>query len=456
MTAAPAAVARRPWPIVLLFVGAGVVAAFQVGKVPMALAEIQRELGLGLSGASWLMSAFAIVGAVAGAPVGLVVDRLGARRVAVASMVVLAAGAAMGAVVTAPAAVLATRVVEGLGFVGVTVAAPALVAAAAPAQMRERAMALWATFMPVGMTVVMLAAPLLGEIGWRGFWLVNAALLAAYAGLLAWGTHGVRPSHAGPSPAILRDVAAAAGAFGPWILGGLFAAFSAAFFAAFSFLPTYLAERLQVAADTAAMLCALAVAASAAGNLLCGRLLVRGARPAHLLFASFGVMAACGVAMFQPAAADAGIVPAAIVFSLAGGRGPRGDPRQRAALRAARRPDRRHRRIRDAGQQRGAHRRPGGSWRARRCLRLAGHRPARHRLRHGGLRAGRLFRASRHRGPGRPWLKMPRHVRRNQPDRRPALVHRALHRAGPHQAQRPARADRAALRDVRRPRHGAH
>jgi DHA1 family inner membrane transport protein len=319
MTAAPAAVARRPWPIVLLFVGAGVVAAFQVGKVPMALAEIQRELGLGLSGASWLMSAFAIVGAVAGAPVGLVVDRLGARRVAVASMVVLAAGAAMGAVVTAPAAVLATRVVEGLGFVGVTVAAPALVAAAAPAQMRERAMALWATFMPVGMTVVMLAAPLLGEIGWRGFWLVNAALLAAYAGLLAWGTHGVRPSHAGPSPAILRDVAAAAGAFGPWILGGLFAAFSAAFFAAFSFLPTYLAERLQVAADTAAMLCALAVAGSAAGNLLCGRLLVRGARPAHLLFASFGVMAACGVAMFQPAAADAGIVPAAIVFSLAGG-----------------------------------------------------------------------------------------------------------------------------------------
>ncbi len=305
--------------MVLLFVGAGVVAAFQVGKVPMAMAEMQRDLGLGLSAASWLMSAFAVVGALAGAPVGLLADRLGARRVALASMIVLAAGAAIGAGATAPAAVLATRVVEGLGFVGVTVAAPALIAAAAPSEVRERAMALWATFMPVGMTLVMLAAPLLGEIGWRGFWLVNAVLLAGYASLLAWGTRGIRLAKAQSSPAILRDVAAAAAAAGPWILGGLFAAFSAAYFAAFSFLPTYLAGRLQVAPDSASMLSALAVAASAAGNLLGGQLLVRGMRPAHLLFASFGVTAACGVAMFHPATAAGGVVPAAIVLSLASG-----------------------------------------------------------------------------------------------------------------------------------------
>nr|WP_297350738.1 MFS transporter [uncultured Caldimonas sp.] len=319
MTAGSAPAAGRVWFVVVLLVGAGVVAAFQVGKVPIALPEIQRDLHLGLASAAWLMAAFAVVGAVAGAPIGLAVDRLGARRVAVASMAVLAAGAALGASVAAPVALLATRVLEGIGFVGVSVAAPALVAAVATTGMRKRAMALWATFMPVGMTLVMLAAPLLGAIGWRGFWVVNAALLLAYACLLARGTRGVGVGAAGSSPGILADVAAAASAPGPWILGGLFAAFSAAYFAMFSFLPTYLAQRLGTTPENASMLSAAAVAASAAGNLLCGHLLAHGARHARLLLAAFGVMALCGVAAFHPSMADAAILPLAVVFSLAGG-----------------------------------------------------------------------------------------------------------------------------------------
>lgn len=319
MTSPPAPAPGRPGPIVMLVVGAGVVAAFQVGKVPIALADIQRELHLGLAAASWLMAAFAVVGAAIGAPIGLAVDRLGTRRVAVTSMVVLSIGAALGAVVSAPPALLATRVLEGLGFVGITVAAPALIAAVAQADARKRAMAWWATFMPVGMTLVMLAAPLLGAIGWRGFWWVNAALLIACAAMLAWGTRTVRASRAvAPSP-IAADIRAAAAAPGPWVLAGLFAAFSAAFFALFSFLPTYLVERLGMAADTAGMWSAAAVAAGAAGNLLCGRLLVRGLPHALVLFVAFGILSVCGAAAFHPAVADAAIVPLAFVFSLAGG-----------------------------------------------------------------------------------------------------------------------------------------
>lgn len=319
MSAALPLVGEMRWHIVLLLVGAGVVAAFQVGKAPMAMPEIQHELEIGLASASWLLAAFAVVGAVAGAPIGLAVDRLGARRVAVASLACMGAGAAIGASAAAPAALLATRVVEGLGFLGVTVAVPALLAAAAPADLRERALALWATFMPVGMTLVMLAAPLLSAAGWRGFWLANAVLLTGYAALLAWGARGITIGRVAPARSIFSDVSATVATPGPWILGGLFAVFSATFFAVFGFLPAYLAERLRVTPDVSAMMSALAVAASAAGNLLCGHLLGRGSRPLHLLLAAFAVMAICGVAVFQPSTADAAILPLAIGSSLAGG-----------------------------------------------------------------------------------------------------------------------------------------
>lgn len=309
----------RPWRVVMLLVGAGVVAAFQVGKVPIALPAIQRDLDLGLAAAAWLVSAFAVVGAVAGAPIGLMADRVGAHRLAVISLVLMAGGAAIGTSLASPAVLLASRVVEGFGFLGLTVAAPALIAAAAPGAIRERAMALWATFMPVGMTLVMLAAPLLSAVGWRAFWLVNAGLLVGYAGLLAWGSRRTGIRDPGPARDVMRDVRDAAGAAGPWLLAGLFAVFSAAYFAVFGLLPTYLAERLRMAADASAMTSAVAVLASAVGNLLCGHLLVRGVRPARLLFGAFGVIAFCGDALFHPLTADAAILPLAMALSFAGG-----------------------------------------------------------------------------------------------------------------------------------------
>jgi MFS transporter, DHA1 family, inner membrane transport protein len=75
-----------PWPTILLVVGAGVVSACQVGKAPAALAAVQADLGLDLATASWLLSAFGIVGALAGLAVGLAVGRAGARRMVVAGL----------------------------------------------------------------------------------------------------------------------------------------------------------------------------------------------------------------------------------------------------------------------------------------------------------------------------------------------------------------------------------
>src|SRR5262245_1111449 len=145
------------WPLVLLIVGSGVVSAFQVGKATVALAAIQSDLGVGLAVVSWLLSAFAIVGAVAGVAIGLAVDHIGARRIAVGGLVLQGVCSATGALSGGMPMLLTTRVLEGFGFLAVTVAARALIVQVAPARGRDRAFAMWDAFMPVGITGVSVA-----------------------------------------------------------------------------------------------------------------------------------------------------------------------------------------------------------------------------------------------------------------------------------------------------------
>lgn len=318
MIAVDSAQSRSAWPTILLIVGAGVVSAFQVGKAPMALSAVREELGLGLATVSWLISAFAVIGAVAGAFVGLVIDRVGARRMALLGLLLMGVGSALGALAPGFGGLLATRVLEGLGFLGLIIAAPALIAATAPDRIHNQAMALWATFMPVGMTVIMLAAPLMTLLSWRGFWLLNAAILIGYAALLGWGAH-VPARRAMQHRPILQDIGEALAAPGPWILSGLFAAFSAAFFALFGFLPSLLTERLGIGHATASMLTAVAIAASGVGNIICGQLLARGFRPARLLCAGFALMTLCGVGVFSALVPGPAAYGLCVLFSFAGG-----------------------------------------------------------------------------------------------------------------------------------------
>lgn len=306
------------WPSILLIFGSSVVSAFQAGKAPIALGAIQTDLGLDLATASWLLSAFAIVGALAGIGIGVTVDRLGARRMIIAGLLLQAAGSALGAFSTAAPLLLATRAAEGVGFLAATVAAPAMIAAVARPQDRGRAFALWATFFPVGMTIVMLGAPLLAILGWRGFWLANAAVLAGYAGLFASRMRSAQPSDA-PRQNIADDVRRTLAAKGPWLLALLFAAYLAIYFAVFGFLPSILSERLSVGPDTSGVLTAVAVAAGAVGCLVCGQLLARGVRPWLILMACFGVLALCGFGIFGEGVSGWVAYALCIVFSFAGG-----------------------------------------------------------------------------------------------------------------------------------------
>lgn len=306
------------WSSILLVVSAGVASAIQVGKAPAVLSAIQADLGLSLAAVAWLMSAFAVTGALAGLPVGFLVDRLGAKRMVIGGLLAQAGGSLLGALAGGGTALVATRFVEGAGFLAVIVAAPAMVVAIAPERLRDRAMALWATFMPAGLTIALLSGALAGLLGWRGLWGANAVLLLLTATCLGAGLRLARaPARQGETPA--HAIGLTLRASGPWLLAGLFCAFSAAFFCAFTFLPAYLTARFGMGAGAAGAASALAVAASGVGNLVCGRLLSGGAGPRRLLVLGFCVMAASGAMIFAPFMPVLPALALAMIFAFASG-----------------------------------------------------------------------------------------------------------------------------------------
>lgn len=334
---AAAAPARIGWPGAVLLILAGVVSAFHVGKPAAALPVLQADLGMDIATAAWLVSASGVVGAVAGAPVGLLVDRVGARRMTVLGLAVQAFASAAGALATQPAWLLASRVVEGLGFQWVVVAAPALIAGTMRPRSTPPAMAAWSTFMPVGLAAALLSAAWLPPAsGWKQMWwggtvLALAAAVAVRCGLPERPGAGATGSHT-----LGSDLAAAWRARGPVLLAAVFGLFNAIYFAVYGFLPMLLQQASHALGAPAYLLAAAAVGASAAGNLAGLSILARGVAPAQLLAWSFAGLAASALPILLDMAtgawlrvaasiafgAVAGLVPAAL-FAEAPARAPR-------------------------------------------------------------------------------------------------------------------------------------
>ena len=175
------ALERTRWDIVGLALAAGYVVGFQVGKVPPALPMLEDELGLSRVAAGLVASSFYGVGAVLGVLGGLLADRLGPARLIVAGSVVMSLASLAGGFATNGALLLATRLLEGFGFLALTVSAPKLIGAATLAEVRNFAMGIWGTYMPVGMALSMVVSTMiLGSIGWRGLWFVNSGIILLF------------------------------------------------------------------------------------------------------------------------------------------------------------------------------------------------------------------------------------------------------------------------------------
>jgi predicted MFS family arabinose efflux permease len=317
-TAAYAAIRRDThWGVVSVVVGAGIVTAIQVGKAAIATPLLQVDLGLDLAAAGWLTGIFAVLGLVGGIPAGTLVARAGDRRILILGLASIVLGSIIGATAPGYPVLLASRVLEGLGFLLVTVAGPAILNRVVISGQRDLAFALWSCFMPAGMALVMLAGPLFSD--WRALWWGNAGLAAAaiVAGLAIVPAAPARVSISWRSAA--SDGLRVLTNREPILLAACFGSYSLMFFALFSFLPVLLMERMEIAHGTAGLLSAVATGANIIGNLGAGYLLARGAGRSSMLMGAFLIMGFAGIGIFLQVFGGTPTLALCILFSGVGG-----------------------------------------------------------------------------------------------------------------------------------------
>lgn len=308
---------RTNWPAIWAVFASGLVAGAYITKIAPALPALREALGLTLVESGLVATTFNTMGMGVGMLVGVLCDRFGHKRLALGGLAVLAAGGALGAVSGSFATLLATRFIEGAGFILFVVSAPALMAAAA-ATPRERAKALglWSAYMPTGGSMALLAAPwLIDAWGWQGLWLVLALLAAvsaaAFARLVPAAPYGQVSS--------LRLALESLTQPGNVAMAALFACYVAQWASVMIWLPTFLIDEHGASSRTAAFAAALMVLVNAPGNLAGGWLLARGIRRATLVIAASAIAALCEAGMLTEALPGALRFGLVIVFSACAG-----------------------------------------------------------------------------------------------------------------------------------------
>jgi cyanate permease len=305
------------WTAVWAMFAGGVACGAFMGKVPPALPEIRGELALTLVQSGFIATMINLMGALVGILMGTLCDRLGHKRLGLLGLAVLTAGGFLGATADAYPLLLASRFLEGTGFILFTVTAAALInGATATPQERNRAMGLWTAYMPTGATLAMLSAPLaLAHFGWRGLWTALAAAALA-ALLLVW--RSVPPTRAG-SVGTLRLVAESLRQPGAWLLALIFAFYVAQWTSVMIWLPTFVVDQRGGTPAAAALLGAFMVLANVPGNIAGGLLLGRGVRRSTLVITASAVSALCFAGMLGEWLPDAARYLLVLVYSCCAG-----------------------------------------------------------------------------------------------------------------------------------------
>lgn len=298
---------RTPWPLVGLLVAAGVVAAFHVGKMPPSIPSIRAELEASLRQAGWLLSTINLVTALGGMAIALTADRFGHRRLVLLGTGLCAVASLFGAFAVDVELLLVTRVVEGLGFIAVAVAAPTLLLRICTPASQRIAMAIWTTYMPAGAgTMMLIAAMILPANSWRIVWLVASAASVLMVAALLIGAR--RRRELDPVPVVHRPVLGemkeVATSGGPLAIALCFGAYSCCWFAVVGFLPTLQIDRLGFSTSTAAIVTALVAMVNVTGNLSAGWLLHRGVRRVVVIVGAAASMSFCAAGIFVDGVPD--------------------------------------------------------------------------------------------------------------------------------------------------------
>jgi DHA1 family inner membrane transport protein len=313
----------RAWRLhVSLLIGSGIIAAAQIGKAVISIPLIRNDLALGLDLAGLIVATSATLGAITGIGAGVAVGKLGVRRSLISGMSAIALGNVIGAGASHEIALLLARVVEGIGFLGVVLAIPSMLARIVVSRERDFVMAIWSAYMPTGIMLTLFAAPLLPMVGWRNFWLANAAVAIGWTLLLEIFAPAVPATERNSAKRFFAEIASVIRHPGCLVLGLAFFAYSCQIFSLTFALPLLLTSAHGAPLATAGLLSALVLAVSTVGHLSSGVLLRLGVPIWTSTAVAFGCFALSGFAVYGDLLSPRGISFAAALALGIGGLAP--------------------------------------------------------------------------------------------------------------------------------------
>jgi EmrB/QacA subfamily drug resistance transporter len=174
---------RRWWALALLC-GAFFMVILDATIVLVALPSIQADLGFSEQGLQWVLSAYALSFGGLLLLGGRAADLLGRRRLFMTGVLFFTAASLMCGLAWSPAALLAARVVQGVGAAIMTPTALSIIATTFPdGSERNKALGIWGALGGIGATAAwLIGGPLVDGPGWEWIFFINIPLgLAALA-----------------------------------------------------------------------------------------------------------------------------------------------------------------------------------------------------------------------------------------------------------------------------------
>jgi MFS family permease len=147
---------REVW----VLIAANVVVALGYGVVAPVLPQYARHFGVSISAATFVISAFALMRLVAAPPAGLLVQRLGERRVYISGLLIVALSTAACAFAQTYWQLLLFRSLGGLGSAMFTVSSLGLMIRISPPDARGRVAGLFSS----GFLIGSVGGPVLGSL----------------------------------------------------------------------------------------------------------------------------------------------------------------------------------------------------------------------------------------------------------------------------------------------------
>ncbi len=274
------------WVSIWLIYAIGVVGAATISQAITVARDIAAFFQAAPQQAGWIISTPSALVAIGAVLTGWLVDRVGDKPILLAGCVIIIAGDVGVTLAGSMQTLLAMRVVEGVGYVGIAVAAVTMMMRITRGPRRNLALTLWSSFIPMSFAVPLaLTATLAGTGEWRWAFTGQAIVLAVLA-LLALAKLPAREgdtqlSRSAGLTAVLRSP-------GAYLLGLSFAAHAFVQTGIVSTLAHTLAGFYGVSYPAASAIIPLGMVFNCLGCWVVGPLLNRGVRPSGI--AAVGVL----------------------------------------------------------------------------------------------------------------------------------------------------------------------